>query len=62
MGKKAFIECTFNRIGEVAVEGHEFKGMACESAMKFIFDKLGKPLKTRKKQGDRSLHQQLTGE
>jgi hypothetical protein len=45
------ITVTFDREGEMEVEGHGFVGKACEAASKFIENLLGKT-KSRKKKTD----------
>jgi len=41
-GKKKFVEITFGADGSTMVEGHNFKGKACEEATKFLENLLGK--------------------
>jgi len=47
--EKAQIVITFDKEGEMEVEGHGFIGKACEKASKFIEKLLGKVMKRTKK-------------
>ena len=51
--KKRFVEVTFKKDGSTQIEGHNFKGVACEEATSFLEKLLGSVSGKRKHKAER---------